>query len=84
MQCKDIPDRVFLDAVDETSPMKGQRADLRGWRSRQDVQAVLSGKMGIEIPENLFLAKASRLIDRKLLHGCACGCRGDFHTEDDR
>lgn len=70
MQCKDIPNDVFLDAV--------RRAGEPGkWRLRRDVHGLLEQQVG-PVPENLFMAKARKLIARGLMDGCACGCRGDF------
>ena len=71
MQCKDIPDAVFLDAVRYTG-------EPGSWRMRWHVRARLESVLG-PVPENLFMAKARRLCDRGVLHGCPCGCRGDFH-----
>jgi len=82
MKCKDIPDQALLDAVDETDPMHGDPDDPSAWRNTSAVISTLSRKMGVEVPERLFLAKARKLIDRKVLFGCACGCRGDFHTSE--
>jgi hypothetical protein len=78
MQCKDILDEVFLDAVRRT-PGVGGRPD--SWRTRWDVQRQLEAVTGW-LPERLFLAKASGLIRRKLLRGCPCGCRGDYELPE--
>lgn len=77
MKCKDIPDATFLDAVRRTAGTPSQN-----WRMRWDVQATLEAAIG-PVPENLFMAKARRLSVRKLLGGCPCGCRGDFHPADE-
>lgn len=77
MQCKDIPDDVFLDAVRLTPGTSASN-----WRMRWDVQEHLEAALG-PIPENLFLAKARRLCHRGLLGGCPCGCRGDYHLPED-
>jgi hypothetical protein len=77
MQCKDIPDEEFLLAVKFT-PTPDGRYDLHLWRMRWDVQATLEAVRG-PIPTKLFLAKASKLIVADKLHGCDCGCRGDYH-----
>lgn len=70
MQCKDIPDEVFLDAV--------RRSGEPGrWRMRWDVQAELETVLG-PLPENLFLAKVRKLIAAGKMGGCGCGCRGDY------
>lgn len=34
-------------------------------------------------PDRVQLAKMAALIRRGLVHGCACGCRGDFWLSDD-
>jgi hypothetical protein len=80
MQCKDIPDEVFLQAVRRTRSTRGD-TDPGGWRMRWDVHATLEAEMG-PIPVKLLLAKASRLMDRGLLGGCPCGCRGDYHLPE--
>ncbi|MEU6233816.1 hypothetical protein [Kitasatospora sp. NPDC047058] len=77
MQCKDIPDGVFLDAVRRSPAVGGV-----GWRMSWDVHAALEFLVG-PVPVNLFYAKARKLIARGLLGGCACGCRGDFHITAD-
>jgi len=75
MQCKDIPDDVFLDAVRFTEP--------RGhWRMRWNVQERLESVLG-PIPENLLVAKARKLMAAGKLGGCDCGCRGDYHLPED-
>ncbi|MFJ8146544.1 hypothetical protein ACIQ6R_15955 [Streptomyces sp. NPDC096048] len=75
MQCKDIPDEAFIDAV--------RRAGEPGsWRMSWKVESELAAVVG-PVPYNLFLAKARRLCGRKLLHGCPCGCRGDFHPPEE-
>lgn len=79
MQCKDIPDATFLDAVRATPGLDDRP---NAWRMRWDVQATLEAVIG-PLPEKLFLAKASRLKARGLLGGCDCGCRGDYHLTAD-
>jgi len=75
VQAKDIADEAFLDAVTATGPMT-----LHGtWRTRWAVHETLQAELGIEVPEKLFQAKARKLILSKKLHGCPCGCRGDYH-----
>jgi hypothetical protein len=53
--------------------------------TRWDVEAVLGTghiKERVEdipgVPSKVVLAKARRLINRKVIKGCDCGCRGDF------
>lgn len=78
MQCKDIPDSVFLAAVRRTPGLGGPS----NWRMRWDVHAELEEALGT-IPENLLLAKARKLCDAGKLGGCPCGCRGDYHLPDE-
>lgn len=77
MQCKDIPDAAFLEAVHHSPGTSSQN-----WRMRWDVHATLEAALG-PIPENLLLAKARKLIDAGKLGGCPCGCRGDWHLPDE-
>ncbi|GAX57307.1 hypothetical protein [Streptomyces olivochromogenes] len=77
MQCKDIPDEAFLDAVRRTPGTSSMN-----WRMRWNVHAVLEAQLG-PIPENLLLAKARKLIASGKMGGCPCGCRGDWHLPDE-
>lgn len=64
MRCRDIADDDFLAALDPGA-----------WTSI----GVVMERLG-DLPFKLVLAKARILIDRKgVMHGCPCGCRGDFH-----
>lgn len=76
MQCKDIPDETFLDAVRRTKAPGGS------WRMRWHVQAALEQDIG-PVPENLFVAKARKLIAAGKIGGCPCGCRGDYHPPEE-
>ncbi|MEV6791261.1 hypothetical protein AB0M87_04500 [Streptomyces sp. NPDC051320] len=78
MQCKHIPDDVFLEAVRRTPGTGGSN----NWRMRWEVQAALEAQLG-HIPERLFLAKARQLHDARKLGGCMCGCRGDYHLTEE-
>ncbi len=85
MKAADITDEAFLDAVDEAIRLRGP-----GWTigaTRWDVAAVLArhpedvGEAPVEypqMPQKVVLAKARKLINRELIVGCACGCRGGF------
>jgi hypothetical protein len=77
MQCKDIPDAVFLAAV------RAAPAVVIGWRMRWDVHNELEAALGFEVPEKLLMAKARKLESRGLLGGCTCGCRGDWHPSSE-
>lgn len=70
MQCKDVPDFPILKFL----------ADLNGtwanWWCNDDKDVRRVFPPGV--PDKIVLAKMGRLIRRKLVDGCACGCRGDF------
>ncbi|MFB6505531.1 hypothetical protein ACFC07_22430 [Streptomyces sp. NPDC056099] len=78
MQCKDIPDELVCDVVRRTPPPWPTSPGAAPWRMRWDVQAALETVTG-PLPEKLFLAKISKLFAKRLLGGCDCGCRGDYH-----
>jgi len=68
MQAKDIPDQAVLDAV---------------WAilDRTDHRSVSRWDLAAEfplVPEKVLMAKARKLIRRRQLEGCVCGCAGDF------
>lgn len=76
MKAADIPEAVFLDAVRTTEP-------VGGWRMRWDVHAEMERRLG-PIPVKVAMAKARILIDQAhTLHGCSCGCRGDYHLPEE-
>lgn len=77
MQCKDIPDDVFLGAV-----RRSPGTSTQNWRNRWEVHVTLEEAVGW-IPENLLLAKARKLIAAGKLGGCPCGCRGDWHLPEE-
>lgn len=84
MKCSDIGADRFIAAVETVIALRELPA------SRWDVGAVLDGHPewvgqpeaidggSASVPENLVRAKARKLIRRKLLTGCWCGCRGNF------
>jgi hypothetical protein len=76
VKAADISDDVFIEAVAATAPSHPGMT----WRSRWSVRETLEQKLGIEIPEKLFLAKARKLGLKGKLLGCTnCDCRGDYH-----
>lgn len=69
LQAKDIADQVMLDAVRATQGLNG----VPHWSSLWDVEKKLP-----DVPAKVVRAKLDSLVRRQMLHGCACGCRGDF------
>jgi hypothetical protein len=87
----DISDADFLRAVEQAIPPRALMAT--SW----DVQRALYARLepaglplGAEmnkaiearIPLKIVLSKASRVIGRRLLLGCTCGCWGGFELTD--
>lgn len=66
MKTSDIPDEAFLAAVQAVHDSKHM------WAATWEISEALN------VPIKLVLSKARRLINRGVLDGCACGCRGDF------
>lgn len=67
MQCKDIDSCELLKFIG------AKQRELGRWVLTWDLEPPYS-----ELPDRLFRAKARKLIDRGLLDGCPCGCRGDY------
>lgn len=65
VQAKDVPEQAILEAVANPRLSIGI--------SRWDIADVVTG-----FPERVLLAKLRAMVKRKLINGCACGCRGDF------
>lgn len=72
-QAKDITDQVMLAALAATRGRHG----VPQWSTLRDVQAHLA-----TLPPKVVQAKLRSMIKRKLIGGCACGCRGDFEIPE--
>lgn len=68
-----MSDAVFLDAVRVCMVQRGSSSGalVTKWD--------LMERLGMSEREVLDLARSA--IERGVLHGCACGCRGDFWTD---
>lgn len=75
MQCKDIPDRPILEFLDS---LNGKWANWFGNEYKESV----THAMPDGVPEKLALAKMRQLMNRGVVDGCGCGCRGDFVLTD--
>lgn len=71
MKTSDIHDRPILEFL---AMRKGQLLTFGAGHSMTSV----GGSMPKETPAKLQLSKMRKLIERGLVSGCACGCRGDF------
>lgn len=73
MQAKDVDDRAILAVVHELAAKEGARhgpqsATATSWDVCEAIDA----------PKAVVRAKLAAMARRKLIDGCACGCRGDF------
>ena len=75
MKCSDVPDREVLEFL---AAHQGEWATTGTGYGMPTVQdAVRPGT-----PYKLQRAKMRQLLNRGLIHGCACGCRGDWEITD--
>ncbi len=83
-QCKHIPDDLMICAVLLAEGVTGDSSPSV-WRMRWHVETELRQLLGEHAPTGLakvMMAKFAKLERRKILGGCSCGCRGDYHIED--
>lgn len=69
MKASDIKDSEILDAIKMCRGLHG----VPQWSSLSDIQKLL-----FNFPSKMVLAKLKSMVKRNILHGCTCGCRGDF------
>lgn len=74
MQCKDIPERPILEFLHKLAPR------WACWFSGFD-NSVLNA-MPKDTDPKLGLAKMRSMMNKGLVDGCSCGCRGDFVITD--
>ncbi|MGW5519294.1 hypothetical protein [Nocardia africana] len=82
---RELPDRSVLGVIGQLSEAAYWPYPKPGhWVSRWDLAGALRllgfrAHHGVnEMPSGYVVAKARRLLDRGLITGCGCGCRGDF------
>jgi hypothetical protein len=75
-QCKDIPEIPILEFLARMPPFVA--ANWFGDAYKNSV----THAMPKETPPKLALAKMRMLLNRGLVEGCGCGCRGDFYITD--
>lgn len=73
MQAKDIPEQPIIDFLSTISPRSATH-----WRGFEN--SVLK-VMPEGTPEKVAQAKMKAMIRKGTVHGCACGCRGDYRLE---
>lgn len=75
MQAKDIPDRDILTVLVHAPVWATWHREPDGERYHA---VPIPNWLSFDVPPKVVLAKCRSLIKRKLVDGCACGCRGDF------
>lgn len=65
MKCADLPDDAVLNIIAHSQRPLGATI----WEVFEGLPAY---------PQNVVRAKLSKLIRRRIIKGCICGCRGDF------
>lgn len=73
MQAKDISDWTILEAHAQTRGLHG----VPKWSTTWDIQDRLK-----QYPPKVVLAKLRSMDKRRVLLGCWCGCRGDWHLPE--
>lgn len=66
LQAKHVDEQKVLALIDRIEKEEGR------WTLVVDLEKAL------ELPRKVILAKMAALIKRKVIGGCACGCRGDY------
>lgn len=86
---RELPDDVVLGLITQLSRTVYWPWSAPGhWVSQWDLAGVLRlagfrAHHGVnEMPSGYVIAKARRLMDRGLITGCGCGCRGDFELAE--
>lgn len=87
IQAKDIPDKALIDLVDKLWNIPNARVTLTGevyihYSSGAKLSDIC--KVWDTIPVKVIQLKLKKLVDRKLLDGCPCGCSGNFTVVHDR
>lgn len=72
---RDVSDREFLLAVRAQCDAPGNASR---WCTRWFLRFPAYSSRPVPEQQKLVRAKARRVIDRGLMRGCVCGCRGDF------
>jgi hypothetical protein len=83
-QCKHIPDDLMVCAV--LLAPASDNGKPSSWRMRWDIAVELRQLLGEHAPaglDKIMMAKLAKLERRGILHGCTCGCRGDWHIPNE-
>lgn len=73
IQAKDIDERPILEFLFERRQRLGKYYDWSCWYHPE-----FDALFPKDVPYKVRRAKLKSMIDRGLIDGCTCGCRGDF------
>ena len=77
MQCKDISTEKILEWLNN------RRINKKIWACWFDgFENSIGQCMPEDVPDKLKIVKMSNLIDKGLVDGCGCGCRGDYEITE--
>jgi hypothetical protein len=83
LQCKHIQNVPILQMLGRVVAFRGDGPPERVLIYLSKFGKCILDAMPAGVPEKLALAKLKRLIRRKLIEGCVCGCPGDFELTDE-
>ena len=87
IQAKQITDQKMLEVIHKVQVRMQEEKRLWGtdnyWATKP-TDEVWASLMWIDeelpdFPPKVILAKLKGMVKRGLIHGCTCGCRGDFY-----
>lgn len=82
LQCKHIPTLPILQHLREHGGIGCTHWEYLEDRESHNLRTVVNA-MPRSTPPRLVLAKMQSLVNRGLVDGCDCGCRGDWELTDD-
>jgi hypothetical protein len=75
VQAKDISKQEILDTIRKLGYLTATTHNCR-WVMIWDIHKELS-----QYPKKVVTAKLRNMVNKGLIHGCCCGCRGDFYID---
>ena len=75
MKCSDIPTGPIIEFIRDHGGVGC------GWHNNPELDNYNRSVRNVipaRFPNKLVLAKLRKLINKGIIDGCACGCRGDF------
>lgn len=76
MQTSQIPEQPIIELL-KKNPVWHTR-----FRTSPQIMPCILDAFPDGTPEKVVMAKLKIMIKRKLINGCTCGCRGDFHISN--